>query len=206
MSNGLNLNAARRARAERRKRKAGPFPLYFGEDAFGEDKLIAMVPSEFPMHALAPLTHIDMDMAFLMHVVKEAFRAGSNSADQMVVLGQMIDLLIKTPSLPAQLVTAAQQVAVLVLKEDGYERFMEEEPSLLDVGDLIKGLAAEWGVGRGESTPPEPGSVSGGPSTPTSETSTGSTSPESSTTPETPASSESTTSSPSATSSLTTPE
>ncbi|MEV7011781.1 hypothetical protein [Streptosporangium sp. NPDC051022] len=202
----LNLNAARRARAERRKRKAGPFPLYFGVEPDGSDKVIAMMPSGLPLHALAPLMKLDVDMAYLLHVLEQALLSGNTTTDAEVI-GMVIGLLSKTPNLPAQLVKAGREVAVEILTQEGYDRFMAERPEIEDVVELVKGLAAEWGVGRGESSPPSGGSPSGTEgSTPTSETSTDSTSAESSTIPETPASSESTISSTSATTSLTTPE
>ncbi|MER6830929.1 hypothetical protein ABT352_33385 [Streptosporangium sp. NPDC000563] len=204
---GLNLNAARKARAARRNRKAGPIPLYFGENEDGSDKLIAQVPSELPLHALEPFTRLDMDMAYLMHVVQGAFRAENSAMDQQEIIGMVIDLLIKSPHLPAQFVEAVRQMGREILGEDGYAAFMAERPSVFDIGDLVKGLMASWGVGQGESLPPNGGSPSGTEdSTPTSEAPTGSTSPESSPTPETLTSSESTPSSTSATISPTMPE
>ncbi|MEU8379796.1 hypothetical protein [Streptosporangium sp. NPDC048865] len=205
MSNGLNLNAARRARAARRGRKDGPIPLYFGEAPDGSDKLIAMLPSGFPLHALEPFTRLDVDMGFLLHVLEQVMKSDNRATDAEAI-GMVIGLLSKTPDLPSQLVRAAREVAQEVLGQEGYERFMAERPAVEDIVDLVKSLSAEWGVGRGESTPPESGSPSGGPSTPTSETPTVSTSTESGTTPEIPASSESTSSSTSATDSLTMPE
>ncbi|GHE31558.1 hypothetical protein GCM10017673_37870 [Streptosporangium violaceochromogenes] len=202
----LNLNAARRARAERRGRKAGPFPLYFGANGDGSDKLIAMLPPGLPLHALEPFTRLDVDLSYLLHVVEKAMLSGNNTTNAEVI-GMATGLLHKTPNLPAQLVNAVREAAVEILGKDGYDRFMAERPDVEDIGELVRSLAAEWSVGRGESSPPSGGSPSGTEdSTPISNSSTDSTSPESSTTPKTPDSSPSTPSSTSATSFPTTPE
>jgi hypothetical protein len=168
----LDLDAARKDRAEtraaRHEGRGDELPIKLG------GQVIATVGAEFPMSVLEPLTAVNVDIAYLVRAFAQMMDK-SNADAQAASIALMVDVLAANPQLPAEIIAAVKDMARRVLGDDGYEAFVELQPSPWDCGTLAKGLLDWWGVSLGESQPSPPPLDGGETSKPTSNGSTGST-------------------------------
>ncbi|MFI9845067.1 hypothetical protein ACIHFD_49170 [Nonomuraea sp. NPDC051941] len=179
----MDLDAARRARAERKGIK--PEPVTIG----GE--VIAVLPVEMPLDVLGPLVQdVNVDIALLFRNVVDVIRGENADQSTAALLDMAIDLIVLNPKLPAELLEAGKEILRRLLGQGGYDAFVGERPSREDVAELVKGLFGKYGWSLGESSASETSSDDGTTSTPTGPTTTpDSTSTESGTGQETPLSS-----------------
>lgn len=156
MTNVLDLDAARDARAQARAEHTGPVELRFG----GE--VIAELPAELPVEVLEPLMSVDLDLAALAREALDAMNSSDADAQSKAV-ELVIDLIVANPRLPQDLIRAGQEMGRRLLTEDGYARFVARRPSLQDVNELAKQLVkryARLGESLRSSTPAADGTTS----------------------------------------------
>ncbi|MEU4231181.1 hypothetical protein AB0F17_43390 [Nonomuraea sp. NPDC026600] len=171
----LDLNAAR---ASRSGTEGKPIELRLGG-------AVILLPAELPVDVLEPLAHLNVDTALIARTVLNALKETNQVQAGLSIASMVVDLVIQNPSLPGELLDAVRLMGRRLMSDGGYEAFVAERPSILDVGALLKGLAGRYAFSAGESKPSSSDSANGDASTPTSSTtSTDSTSLESGSNPD----------------------
>lgn len=130
------------ARAARNEGMGETLPIRFG------GKVIATLQPEFPLRVLAPLGDIDLDIALLVQQVL-ANAAAEDAARANLEL--VVNLLAANPNLPSTFVAAVKEMGRRLLGKDGYQAFVEQDPTPWDVAALISDLLTWYGVSLGES-------------------------------------------------------
>lgn len=163
--NVLDLDAMRaeraRVRAARREGRGETLPIRFGGHQ------IAELDAEFPLDTLEPLQDVNLDLALLIRQAIDLVAADSQRA-QMATVDTIVSVLASNPDLPAEVINAVKEMGRRLFGADGYDMFTTQRPTPWDVGALITGLFAWYGVSLGESSSPSTPSVDGGTSKPTS--------------------------------------
>lgn len=154
-------------------------------------QVIAVLPVELPLRTLQPLLDLNVDVPLLVRQILDLSGMGDEQRNTAAT-GLLVDILTMNPNLPRELIDAVQQIGRNLFGDDGYQRFLDQDPSGADVAALVKGLLRWYGVSLGESpgssvSPPD----GGGTSKSTSNGSTDSTPADSTVTPPTPISLES---------------
>ncbi|MFI6637204.1 hypothetical protein ACIBI7_50685 [Nonomuraea fuscirosea] len=166
----LDLNAARVSRSGTQGK---PIELRLGG-------AVILLPPELPVDVLEPLAHLNMDTALIARTVLNALKEADLTKAGLSIASMVVDLVIQNPKLPGELLDAVRLMGRRLMGDGGYDAFVAERPSILDVGALLKSLAGRYAFSAGESKPSPSDSDSGDASTQTSSTTTeGSTSPES---------------------------
>ncbi|MGW2223334.1 hypothetical protein ACWCSD_50790 [Nonomuraea sp. NPDC001684] len=154
----LDIDRAQRLEtiaAERNAAVSDTFPLRF------RGGIVCELPSELPLDVLEPLTHVAVDLGLIVRTALDAARASDPNAANMALLDMVIDQLVINKKLPDQVMAAVHQMAVRLFGEQGFADFFALRPALPDMVALFKGLAREYGLRLGESSPSS-GSSSGG--------------------------------------------
>jgi hypothetical protein len=143
----LNLDDARaeraKARAARQEGRAETLPVILG------GVTIAVLPAEFPLSVLEPLTEINVDLGFVIKTVMQAAKSGEK-AKQEAGLDLIVNVLVVNPDLPATLLAAVQNMGRRLLGDEGYAALMAGKPSAGDIGALATGLLSWFGLSLGE--------------------------------------------------------
>ena len=165
----IDLDAERASRAAEHEGKAEGAPIRIG------GKVVAVLPPELPLAALAPLRHLDADITLLIRTTMGVAR--SKGAERMDQTALVVDLLAANPALPVALVDTIGEMAQALVGEDGYTALREANLTVLDVAALVRNTFAFYGVTLGEASGPSGSSANGGTtSLPTGSTTTDSTS------------------------------
>jgi hypothetical protein len=171
----LDLDAAREHRAAKREGQGKGLPVRIG----GE--VIATLPVELPIDVFEPLTKID---DALMLLLREAMQiaSGPDAAKKWEATSLVVDLLATTSNLPMTVIEVIKGIAVNLLGQEGFNKFMKARPAREDIAEAIKGVFRFYGVSLGEALPSSASSESdGGTSSTTSEPTSTDSMPEAST-------------------------
>lgn len=141
-----------RARAAQREGAGEELPIVFG------GATIAVLPGEFALDVLAPLAEVNVDLAML---VRQALQMLGGEDDDGDTLALIVDVLAANPHLPAEVITAVQEMGRRLLGESGYAAFLAQRPSPWDVGALVGDVMSWYGVSLGELSPSPTSSSSG---------------------------------------------
>ena len=140
----LDLDSARSARAE-----MGPPPTV------KIDGEVLELPRELPLDVLEPLTGINVDVSVLVSQVLDARKEAKDSGEAAneAMLEAVVNMLVVNPSLPAELVDAAKEMARRLFGPEGYAHLIKQRLSLKDIAALARFLLRRYGVGLGEALP-----------------------------------------------------
>jgi hypothetical protein len=92
-------------------------------------------------------------------------RWADNSADpeRRDEAGQLVlEALLSHPTLPVDVLRTIRAALASLFGDDQWQRFNDLKPSISDLAALLRGLAAEWGVGLGEAWASSAPSPNGG--------------------------------------------
>lgn len=152
-------------------------------------ELVAELPPELPIDVFSPLQEVDTDLSMLAHGIRSILTAQGDQQQQGQALDLLVDLMVATPNLPQQLITAIHHMGTRLMGDDGYQRLLAQRLSGHDIGDLVKALGRWYGVTLGESERSSAPSADGGNSSAISNGGTDSTPEGSTSSPATPDSS-----------------
>jgi hypothetical protein len=153
----LDLDVAReeraKARAAAREGAGATLPVRLG----GQE--IAVLPAEFPLTVLEPLTLLNVDIAYL---VRAAAQVTAGGEARQAGLALLVDVLAANPHLPLEVIAAVKEMGRRLLGQDGYDALAAAGVTWWDARDLIKGVLGWYGVSLGESSPSVTSPESGG--------------------------------------------
>ena len=172
--------ARAQARAARQEAQGETLPIVFG------GTVITELSAEFPLDALEPIQHINLDIALL---IQQAV-ANANAEDAARAnMELVVNILAINPDLPKELVGAVKEIGKRLLSESGYAAFCAARPTPWDVAALATDMFSWYGLTLGEAWRSSTSSgVDGGTSNTNSKIDSDSTPGESGAIPDSPAS------------------
>lgn len=141
-----------KARAAAREGAGETLPVRLG------GQVIAVLPSEFPLTVLEPLTGLNVDVAYVIRAASQVTAQDQRQAGFQL----MVDVLAANPHLPVEIIAAVKEMGRRLLGQDGYDALVAAGVTGWDVRDLVKGVLGWYGMSLGESSPSTPSSVNGG--------------------------------------------
>jgi len=142
---GLDLDAARTARAEKQK-----IPPHIKIDGQQLD-----LPRELPVDVLAPLTEINVDISVFVRMAMDAYKTAQDEGEDSVdaVIDAVIDIFAANPDLPTKIISAVKLMALRLFGQEGYDLLIAARPSVPELGAIAKFAGRKYGVGLGEALP-----------------------------------------------------
>lgn len=167
-------------RAERAKTRAAARPVDPGEANADTQpiilggRVVAELPAELPLAALAPLQEVQDDAMLLIRQAVTVIGIGEQEPGRVdaATAGLVVDVLAANPKLPASLIAVVQDIGRQLLGDDGYAAVVAaidsagpDRFSVLDAAELIKGVVAWYAAAfgsLGKSSKPSGSAKTGG--------------------------------------------
>lgn len=169
---GIDLDKERAARAAAREAKGQEFPIRLG------GQVVATLPAELPLDALAPLRDLDSDITLLLRTAMRAARGGTEGQERWEATELVVDLLAANPALPLAVIDTVTAITRNLVGDDGYAALVEARLSREDVAALAKGVFRFYGLSLGESSAPSASPEGSGTTSPGTSSTTSDSTPE----------------------------